>query len=162
MKYILRIVFCFAVVLGIDAGLTTASEPALPFPQTPPQPASGNAPKLLMPPLPAVEAGNGAGSEPLHDPTAPSPIMRQVIGPPKAQGKTTLELPVVELKARIVGGNQGSVAVLQIDKRIVVVRQGSQIDLDGAHSGQKIRVIELNADEVRLEVQPLNRIVSIL
>ncbi len=157
-----KIVVCFAIVLGIDAGLVTAAEPDPIAPKTLPQAAAGDGSTPMMPPLPAAEAGPTAGSEPVHDPTSPSPRMRQLIDPPKVQGKTAMEMPVVELEARIVGGNQDSVAVLQIDKRLVVVRQGSEIALDGAHNGQKIRVLQLDANEVRLEVQPMNRIISVL
>jgi len=161
MSCLSRIALSLAVVLGIKVGALTAAEPSPTVPRPLPQASSSDVPKLALPPLPTIEPNPPTGNEPLHDPTRPSPMMRQLIDPPKSQGKA-LELPVVELKARIVGGNQGSVAMLQIDKRLVVVRQGSEIALDGSHYGsQKLRVVELNVDEVRLELQPLNRILSL-
>ena len=102
-----KIVVCFAIVLGIDAGLVTAAEPDPIAPKTLPQPAAGDALTPLMPPLPTAEANPDAGSEPIHDPTSPSPRMRQLIDPPKVQGKTAMEMPVVEVKAADRGGKSG-------------------------------------------------------
>lgn len=51
-----KIVVCFAIVLGIDAGLVTAAEPDPIAPKTLPQPAAGDASTPLMPPLPTAEA----------------------------------------------------------------------------------------------------------
>jgi hypothetical protein len=154
----LRIV---AIAMAIEAGSLAAAEPSPVAPKTPPQRTLLDSIKLVLQPGAASEPGPVAAEGQLRDPTEPSPRMRQLIDAPKAQGKA-LELPVVELKARIVGGNQGGVAMLQIDKRLIVVRQGSEIALDGMHYGaQRIRVVELNANEVRLDLQPLDRVLTL-
>ena len=105
-----------------------------------------------------VERDGRSAAEPWHDPTRPSPIMRQLINPAKLPGQAKApEIPAVELKARIIGGMQPGVAVLGIDKQTYVVNKGSEFSLAGPrYGGQKIRVMELDADVVRLEIQPTN------
>ena len=158
-----KITVGFASLLGVVAGLANAAEPDPIAPKTLPQPAAGDASTPLMPPLPTAEAGPTAGSEPVHDPTSPSPRMRQLIDPPKVQGKTAMEMPVVDLKAQDRGrksGQRGRAADRQAAGRRAARQPRSTVD--GAHNGQKIRVLQLDAMKVRLEVQPMNRIISVL
>ena len=102
-------------------------------------------------------------SDPLHDPTRPSPIMKQLIGPIKLPGQAKApEIPDIELKSRIIGGLQAGVAVLGVDKQIYVVSKGSEFTLAGPkYGGQKVHVMELDADVVRLEIQPTNLSVTL-
>ncbi len=99
----------------------------------------------------------------VRDPTRPSPIMRQLIAPAKLPGQAKApEIPVVELKARVINAKRPGVVVLDIDKQTYVVCKGSEFNLAGPkYVGQKIRVVELDADAVTLEIQPANLTVTL-
>ena len=71
----------------------------------------------------AIAAGTAWGQEPPRDPTQPSPALRELIDAPKVKA---LELPVIQLKGRVVGKSQPGEAMLMFDKRTYLVRQGER------------------------------------
>jgi uncharacterized protein (DUF2267 family) len=95
-----------------------------------------------------------APKETRRDPTHAAPQLRQLLDPGKGQGKAA-ELPMVQLKGRIIGGQQPGAALLEIDKRSYLLRQGSEIDIAGPHAtANTIRVVEVTGDAVRVEIMP--------
>ena len=177
--------------LSLAAGLAVAVEsllaqtpdkPAPPAAEAkPPVPAeSGPIPPIPPPPGPSADivapgspadktAPSGVGTSPansapgqsLRDPTSPSPMLRDLIDPGRNQPKS-MELPLIQLRGRIIGGGQPSAAMLEIDKHSYLVRKGSEILFPGSRPGaQSIRVLDVTAEEVRLEILPLGRSVSL-
>ena len=163
---VVSILFTCATWAGIPllvaADQPTATENLPPLPTLPP-PIDAREASPVRPPVPGADLDRRSSGEPWHDPTRPSPIMRQLINPAKLPGQAKApEIPAVELKARIIGGLQPGVAVLGIDKQTYVVSKGSEFSLPGPrYGGQKIRVVELDADVVRLEIQPTNLSVTL-
>ncbi|MGA2258834.1 MAG: hypothetical protein ABSG53_29555 [Thermoguttaceae bacterium] len=154
---LISILFACATWTGVHA-LAAAGQPAV----------AGSIPPLPTLSTPAREgasrmAEGESAAGPLHDPTQPSAIMRQLIGPAKLPGHAKApEIPIVEVKARIICGEHPGVAVLVIDKQTYVVCKGSEFTVAGAkYGGQRIRVVELDADVVRFEIQPTNLSVTL-
>ena len=148
----ISILFACAIWTGVHAlaaaGQSAVAESIPPLP-TPSSPVREGGSRM-------AEGESAAG--PLHDPTRPSEIMRQLIGPAKLSGHAKApEIPIVELKARIFSGKRPGVAVLVIDKQTYVVCKGSEFTVAGPkYGGQRIRVVDLDADVVSLEIQPTN------
>lgn len=147
-------------VAAADAPVAAGNLPPRP---TLSRPADARHTPWLAPLLLDVVRDSWGAAKPLHDPTQPSPLMRQLINPAKLSGQAKApEIPTVELKSRIIGGTQPGVAVLGIDKQTYIVSKGSEFSLAGPrYGGQKIRVVELDTDVVRLEILPMNLSVTL-
>jgi hypothetical protein len=132
--------------------------PLMEPPAEPNQPAPLRAVSQESPLKPAAnvasETAQPAVPAPLQDPTQPSPMLRELLDPEKAQS-TGIDLPVVSLKGRIVGGLRPAMAMLEVDKQFVVVQQGSEITVQGSRVGlQVLRVVEVGTNGIRLEIAP--------
>jgi sRNA-binding protein len=106
--------------------------------------------------------------ETARDPTAPSPLLRELLRPSKTQSKAPPppELLVLQIKGRIIGGRRPNSALLQISldaphdaalkqygQSTYLVQEGSELRVPAGHSTtQTIRVLAVTADEVRVEI----------
>ena len=80
---------------------------------------------------------------------------------PKQQLKMP-ELPSIQIKGRIIGGLRPNSVLLQIDTRLYLVQKGMELTIPGAQPDtQTIRVVNVTADEVRIEVVPLGRVLTL-
>jgi hypothetical protein len=92
------------------------------------------------------------------DPTKASPKLKEVIDPPKlapgAVGPTKLPSPV--LRGRVIGKDRPPAVLLELEPKTppALVSQGSTLSV----GGYRLKVLEVTASEVRIEVAPLNEI----
>jgi hypothetical protein len=98
--------------------------------------------------------GSTTGDDgPRRDPTQPGPNMRQLLAP----RSKALNIPAIQLKARIVTAGQVPVVILGIDKNLYIAKLGDEFSPAGDSSGLTFRVSTVSDREVRLEVTPLGR-----
>jgi hypothetical protein len=86
---------------------------------------------------------------PLPDPTKPSKTFEGLLQPKSGPGQGP-RFPTIALKGRVIMQGKPAAALLEIDKGLVLVNQGSAV----GGGGMLIRVIDVNAQEVLLEVGP--------
>ncbi len=177
------------VFAGLTVALLTGVDRAIA--QMPAQPAS--AMEWLRRALAPATAVPGAGAanvplrphEPARDPTAPSPLLRELLKPAGKQSKIS-ELPFIQIKGRIIGGLQPNSALLQIGvddqqplnsnaartphnvalrqngNHSYLVQKGTELTIPGGGGDtQTLRVVEITADEVRIEIAPLGRVLTL-
>jgi hypothetical protein len=105
----------------------------------------------------ANRATRPAAKQALRDPTRPGPQLRELISPSRSQAKAA-EVPAIQLRGRIVDGPLPNAAMLDIDQQPYLLRKGSEITLTGANAGaQTLRVLDVTAEAVRVEILPLGR-----
>jgi len=134
--------------------LATGQAPPASNPVPPKAPAGPAAPVADAPP--AIEGGVPAGK--LTDPTRPSPNMKDALSRqinPKSAAPAPGVSPMA-LRGRVIAADKPAAALLEIDGRIYTVSKGSV--LAGANK-TTIRVLDVTASEVRLEVSPTKEIV---
>jgi len=112
---------------------------------------------------PAESSPPGDGGEqagPLRDPTQPGPRMREILIPPQAAPQGTAAgpppVPQVTLKGRVILRGRPGAAILEIDGKLLGVQAGTEATVSAAgRSGPvTLRVLELSASTVRLEILP--------
>jgi hypothetical protein len=170
------------LVLSTVAGRAPAD---LPAPPQQPASATRDAVPLIAPTPAAPNAGVAGPQEPPRDPTAPSPLLRELLKPAGKQSKMAV-LPLIRITGRMIGGLQPNAALLQIGpddqrpaspnaagkpgiaalqhtgNRSYLVRKGTELLIPGAGSDtQTIRVLDVTADEVRIEIAPLGRVLTL-
>jgi hypothetical protein len=163
-------------VIAVAGAWTASSARAqAPLPAPAPAPASDRPapavrPALLFPSeaeTPEVQAQRGRQPAPLHDPTEPSPGVRRAIEESQAIRKPaagsaaapaqTLGISQINLKARVIGTRQPPIAVLEINGTNYIVHADTNLALSGSNQGMEIHVLELSAEQVRVEVLPLKK-----
>jgi hypothetical protein len=93
-------------------------------------------------------------AESARDPTLPGPELREWLD----SAKPARDLPTIELKGRVLGGQQPGTAILEVDKMLRVVREGDELSLGGVRpGGVTVRVVEVSQQQVRLEIKPSGR-----
>lgn len=148
-----RAVLLFGFLMaGVELGRAQEGQaPAAPPPADPSAPAAP-----LLPPAPTPE---GAASDPLPDPTQPSPGLRELLGPigPGATAAAPAPLPEILLRGRVIRENQSGSALLEIAGRLYIVRAGAEF----THGSLTLKVRDISATEVVLELEPLRRTLSL-
>jgi len=116
------------------------------------------------PPRPQLRLRQPPPVPELRDPTLPNPAVRQAIeaaqgplGGKPAPGEVQAT-PQMRLKARIIGTRTPPVAIVEINGSPYTVRRDTALVLGGASSGLQVRVIELTAEEVQLELLPAKKV----
>lgn len=108
-----------------------------------------------------------AWGQALRDPTAPSPRVRAALDPsgnrpPAMPGLPSQWIPHVTLKARLVLPGKPAVALIQVDKQLYLVRQGSELNLLGDRGGMVVLQVEaVDRSEVRILMHPLNQLLTL-
>lgn len=93
------------------------------------------------------------------DPTVPGPLFERILNPKATKGPTgasTFRMPPIAIKGRIVSKDRPASALLEFDGRLYLVNKDSIL---GGGNNVTLRIVELNASEVRIEVSPFNEIV---
>ena len=130
----------------------------------PPGAVFAQMPDGAPPPRPQLRLRQPPPMPELRDPTLPNPAVREAIeaaqGP--AGGKPAPgdapSTPQMRLKARIIGVRTPPVAIVEINGSPYTVRRDTTLVLGGASSGLQVRVIELTAQEVQLELLPAKKV----
>jgi hypothetical protein len=92
---------------------------------------------------------------PVPDPTEAKGVFMEIMRQKGAKGPLA-KLPYVALKGRIVQKGKTPAALLEVDGKLYLVNQKSV--LSGSNN-LTLKILELNASEVRIEVSPLNEII---
>jgi len=95
------------------------------------------------------------------DPTKPSPILKDKLDPKtdkETPSTSTSSAPRLALRGRVLAANQPPAALLEIDGQVRLVRKDDKIS-----GGGRIvyRIVEISRNEVRIEIQPLNEVVTL-
>jgi hypothetical protein len=93
-------------------------------------------------------------SQPRSDPTTPSDRLREAMEINKAGGGAAPKMPNVVLRGRVLVQDKPAVALIELDPKAppVAVSKGTTL-MSGS---LKLKVTEVSATEVRIEVSPLN------
>lgn len=98
-----------------------------------------------------VEPGPApTAKQPSKDPTEPTPKLREVLDTGKIGPAGAPTLPTIVLRGRVIIENQPAVALLEFDPKQppVPVSAGATLGLGGL----KLKVLEITATEVRIEI----------
>ncbi|MGE0433950.1 MAG: hypothetical protein AB7S36_16975 [Planctomycetota bacterium] len=129
--------------------------------------AVGGASLLALPAMaqPAPGADNDNRSDQpadnaRHDPTRPGPDLRHLLG---ANGsRASQAVPDIRLKARVIRDGRPATVLLEVDGRLVLLREGSELTLTTDNGNlQTLRATAVTDDEVRLHLMPLDRTIVI-
>lgn len=120
------------------------------------QPGGQPPTKKLPPSVP-----DPAAEPPPRDPTQPSPKLKDALDLQRTLPGQPAEsrLSAIRLKGRIIAKDKPPVALIELEGKPspVLVTAGSTISLGSV----QLRVVEVSAAEVRIEVQPLNETLSL-
>jgi hypothetical protein len=114
-----------------------------------------------------ISSSKPAGQEPppmLRDPTEPGEAMRDLVAPLRlgqSGASAALAVPRMMLKGRIIGPVAPPAAILDLQGSVYVVQEDSELTFEAADSplgGLTLRVTEINASEVRIEVLPFRKV----
>ncbi len=110
---------------------------------------------VAQPPPPAPKETTKPQEPPVRekDPTIPSERLKEVLNSSKDhQLNASLNLPTIVLKGRVVIKTRQPLALLEVEGKSVTVTKGETI-----LAGQNLilKLLEVNGNEVRVEVQPL-------
>ncbi|MGE3536612.1 MAG: hypothetical protein AB7N91_04135 [Candidatus Tectimicrobiota bacterium] len=120
-------------------------------------------PQAAAPAVP-VPPPSGTGPTGLQDPTAPDARLLDLLSSaPSRAGQTPApaeKLPRVTLRGRVLTQHTAPAAVLEIEGKFYVVRQGSELSMPGSTGGTLVLSVSvLSAEEVRIRVSPMNQII---
>lgn len=126
--------------LAVLALLAIGGAHAQPPAKSPPPKRPDTAPKPIV--------------EPANDPTKASPALERELAVPK-NGGAAPALPAVRLKGRVIAPDKSAAALLEIDPKTppYLVTRGTTLVLP---NNIRLRVLEVTAGEVRIEISPLN------
>jgi hypothetical protein len=114
-----------------------------------------------------ISPSKPAGQEtppPRSDPTEPGEAMRDLVAPLRlgqSGASAALAVPRMMLKGRIIGPVAPPAAILDVQGSVYVVQQDSELTFEATDSplgGLTLRVTEINASEVRIEVMPFRKV----
>jgi hypothetical protein len=109
----------------------------------PDEPPPANKGREASPPL---KDGEG------RDPTKPTPELEKVLNGGKP-GAPAAQMPLVQLKARVIGRGGKGTALLDIDGKVYEVHTGSQFSVRGTGGAAiPLNVLEVSAKGVRFEI----------
>lgn len=99
----------------------------------------------------------------LRDPTIPNAEIMKAIGADQPRQPSINSLPMVTLKARVAVRNQAPSALLQVEgmPNTIQVRLGSEVPVMTAGGKHVLKVVALDANEVRIEVAPTNDVMTL-
>ena len=86
-----------------------------------------------------------------QDPTTPGPIFKDILGKKDAKGPYAPKLPSILLKGRIVPKGKPPAALLEVDGKLYLVNQKSMLS---GSANVTLKILELNASEIRIEIGP--------
>lgn len=139
-------------------GGLAAEPPAEPAQAAVESPAESAPIPELAPPL--VDAPSSTTPPVRRDPTQPSEQMRAVLG----QGRTTAapglqpKLPALRIKGRVASSEGHILVLLQVGQQLERVSADTQWTTD---DGLTLSVISVSLSELQLQIQPLNRTVTL-
>ncbi len=93
----------------------------------------------------------------LKDPTDPSPKIKDLLDT-KGPNSPAAKASTITLRGRIIARDLPAAAILDVDGRRYTVGQGSVIPAAG---GGTVKVIELNAVSIRLELSPGKEVIDL-
>lgn len=159
------------------AALTvTVATCAIAWAQQPPN--SGNTgPTPNLPPSPnprivSPQAPRGAETAPRPapaDPTVPGPEIRHLLDCTKtttgavAPARPAGGLPAMRIKARVLARDKPGMALVEIGDRLVMVQPGAEVNvaLVGGEGQMKLKVVEVGAAGVKMEVENRDQPISL-
>ena len=107
--------------------------------------------------------GSGSGLQ-LRDPTKPGEALHDLVAPLRMGQHSGAAggggMPQITLKGRIVGPRKPPAAMVEIDKHLHVLQEGSELSVPAPHVGLgsvTLKVIELNGSQVKIEIMPLRQ-----
>jgi hypothetical protein len=101
------------------------------------------------------------------DPTEPGEAMRDLVAPLRlgqSGASAALSVPKIMLKGRIIGPVVPPAAILDVQGSSYVVQQDSELTFEADDSplgGLTLHVTEINASEVRVEVMPYRKVLTL-
>ena len=104
----------------------------------------------------ALSRGFAAAQAPIPDPTKPSPAFEKILQPKVGPGQ--MKLPALVLKGRVLTADKKAAALLEVDGRLAIVSRDSMIGGPGVST---IKVIDVTAQEVLIEIGPGNERISL-
>jgi len=92
--------------------------------------------------------------EPASDPTRASPALERELAVPKTGDKAPA-MPALRLKGRVIAKDKPAAALIELDPKTApyLVTKGTTLLLP---NGIRLRVLDVTAAEVQIEVSPLN------
>ncbi len=119
------------------------------------------------PPARAEDASRELAAEQpaaLRDPTQPTPqildILRGSAGP-DLRREALRHVPRIEIKARIIAAQRPPLAMLSVGGENHVASQGDMLTWSGKDGVLRMRVMEITADEVVINIESLNQTVVV-
>ena len=108
---------------------------------------------------PSKDKGKGpTPSEDLRDPTVLGAKLKEAMDKGKVGSLQLSKLPQVVLKGRVLAKDRPPLAMLEVDGKLFMVAKGSALMSAGT---MIVRVIDVTGAEIRLEVGPLNEVITL-
>lgn len=145
-----------AIAVGL-AGAVTAQQPDAGVTWTrpgAPRPAEQPAVELVRAEQQPTEPPPVGKVPVIPDPTQPSGKLKDALMPPRSPAPTApspvARLPALALRGRVLAAGRPGAALLEVEGRVYSVSPGQTV----AAGGTVLRVVEVSAGEVRLELLP--------
>ncbi len=148
--------------------LAELQAPALPKPMPQPEaPAGTPEPAQGVHPAPQQDRQEQDAPATLRDPTEPGEEMRDMVAPfrmgqPGRPSAAGLAVPRVTLKGRVIGPSSPPAAMVELQGALYLLQVDSELTVDSpeaAFGGLTLRVTDITASEVRIEVMPLRTVI---
>ena len=151
-----RLILVVASLVAFGLPLAVAQEPAAKG-TVAAAPEAAEQPGEIKTKPPATEPATPA---PLSvDPTIPSEQMKAILGQQRlVQPGTQTKLPSLRIKGRVVSPKNDVLVLLQVGQQIERVSADAEWTTD---DGLTIKVLSVSVSELRLQIQPLNRTVTV-